>query len=183
MKWQNKQAPQIWRVFLIYGRIFDLCGSIPNQRYVFLGDYVDRGSQSLETITLLFLLKILHPDKVHIIICTCCWYVTLSTLLCVSLCLFCSLLWFKLNKSVHICHLFSYIRVMQVFLLRGNHECASINRIYGFYDDCKRRLNHHFYFHSFFNIFFHLFFLLLFYQHMTYMYKTWNVCMTKKNLS
>jgi len=27
------------------------------------------------------------------------------------------------------------------FTLRGNHECASITRIYGFYDDCKRRYN------------------------------------------
>ncbi|GMS88244.1 hypothetical protein PENTCL1PPCAC_10419, partial [Pristionchus entomophagus] len=33
-------------------------------KYVFLGDYVDRGKQSLEVIVFVFLLKVIHPDNV-----------------------------------------------------------------------------------------------------------------------
>ena len=72
-------------------RIFEHCGYPGEYNYLFLGDYVDRGKQSLETICLLLCYKIKYPEKVT--------------------------------------------------LLRGNHESSVTNRIYGFYDECKRRYN------------------------------------------
>jgi serine/threonine-protein phosphatase PP1 catalytic subunit len=72
-------------------RLFEYGGMPPESNYIFLGDFVDRGKQGLEVITLMFAYKTLYPEN--------------------------------------------------FFMLRGNHECASITRIYGFYDECKRRYN------------------------------------------
>jgi hypothetical protein len=40
-----------------------MCGFPPQANYLFLGDYVDRGKQSLETILLLLCYKIKFPEN------------------------------------------------------------------------------------------------------------------------
>ncbi|ORZ25645.1 Metallo-dependent phosphatase-like protein [Absidia repens] len=70
-------------------RLFEMGGFPPSSNYLFLGDYVDRGKQSLENFLLLLCFKIKWREN--------------------------------------------------FFLLRGNHESGSVTRVYGFYDECKRR--------------------------------------------
>ena len=79
MELAEGQMKALCTVFFEYG------GFPPESNYTFLGDYVDRGKQSLETI-----LQLAYKAK--------------------------------------------YLE--NFFLLWGNHECAPITCIYGFYDEC-----------------------------------------------
>lgn len=62
----NGQYIDLLRAFENYGepseRLGD--GDIESFDYLFLGDYVDRGSKSIETICLLMALKVKHPDQI-----------------------------------------------------------------------------------------------------------------------
>ncbi|ONH94064.1 hypothetical protein PRUPE_8G268100, partial [Prunus persica] len=85
------QFGDLMRLFDEYG-FPSAAGDITYIDYLFLGDYVDRGQHSLETITLLLALKAIieYPDNVH--------------------------------------------------LIRGNHEAADINALFGFRIECIERM-------------------------------------------
>jgi protein phosphatase len=53
--------------FLDLVRIFKHCGLPPQTRYLFLGDVIDRGSFSLETLLMVYLLKLSYPQDFFLI--------------------------------------------------------------------------------------------------------------------
>jgi len=47
--------------------LFRQGGSITDSKYIFIGDFVDRGYNSVETLEYLFCLKIKYPDAITLL--------------------------------------------------------------------------------------------------------------------
>ena len=48
-------------------QLFHVGGQIPDKSYIFMGDFVDRGHNSVETLTYLFLMKARYPSNITLI--------------------------------------------------------------------------------------------------------------------
>jgi len=47
--------------------LFRIGGSLPETNYLFMGDYVDRGFYSVETVSMLIALKLRYPHRITIL--------------------------------------------------------------------------------------------------------------------
>lgn len=96
--------------------LFKIGGKSPDTNYLFMGDYVDRGYYSVETVTLLVALKVSNA-----------W--TLA-----------AVFWACSSAGQPLRWSSFQVRYRQrITILRGNHESRQITQVYGFYDECLRK--------------------------------------------
>ena len=116
----------------------------PNTNYIFMGDFVDRGYHSIETVTYLLLLKARYAKVVSALVrlqsMVSALFVVVQSfggLFCVPLSVVVrvsSVVRRKRGVDVrgHCCRFPS-----RITLLRGNHESRQITQVYGFYDESE----------------------------------------------
>lgn len=103
----------------LYPSKFRTGGEVPDTKYVFMGDYVDRGHYSLETLTLLFCLFLRFVLF---------WLIGFMTP--------------KISARLYDSCNYFFRYPNHVTLLRGNHESRRISSVYGFYDECIHKYGH-----------------------------------------